>query len=71
MSEENMMYVHSRCCNSPHWELSYNTETHKYELRCPKCKTPVDPRITVTGPVLDNCECEECKKEVGKKKSDG
>lgn len=53
-------FLHSRCCES-HWELVTN-ENGEYDLECASCGESIGSNIHVIGPELENCECEECKK---------
>lgn len=55
------MFIHSKCCTG-HWELVKN-ENGKYGLECVICGKSIGSSIHVTGPELENCECEECKKK--------
>jgi hypothetical protein len=57
--EEELFYVHSKCCKA-HWELTYNATTNQYCLVCEKCEMPIGNAIEVIGPVVEDAKCECC-----------
>jgi hypothetical protein len=58
------MFVHSGCCQA-HWELVYDTKAGTWSLACESCGKGPGPRIAVTGPKLEDCQCAECGKQAG------
>ena len=62
VQKEEVIYVHSKCCGA-HWELLVVDGIWK--LECEKCGMPVGSSVSVIGPTMNNCQCEECKKEIG------
>jgi hypothetical protein len=64
MTDENLVYAHSGCCGA-HWELVYDLDAKRYDLRCENCGEPVQSEIVVSGPDLpdDNCICDGCKRK--------
>lgn len=60
INDENVFFVHSKCCNA-HWELVYFAGANKrYELQCEKCSKLVGGNIEVTGPLLEKPKCAKC-----------
>ena len=51
------MFVHSKCCGA-HWELI--CEEGDWRLECENCGMPIGSGVTVTGPDMGDCSCEEC-----------
>ena len=60
MNEDEMLFIHSRC-HCKHWELVYDKHTKQYDLQCEVCGKSVGPEISISGPSLQDCECEVCK----------
>lgn len=61
--DDDVLYLHPRCCaaRNAHWDLRYENGT--YSLVCEFCGRPAPQSIVVTGPVLEGARCECCAAE--------
>lgn len=61
MTKTSPVFIHSKCCND-HWELVVREGI--WQLECVKCGKPVGSGVSVIGPHIGDCICEECKKKI-------